>query len=98
MKVVIIDYGMGNIKSIISALRYLKVDKIIVSNESSVINSADKLILPGVGSFSEAIQNIKKKEINKILEECIINDKKPVLGICLGMQLLGMSSTEDGVK
>ena len=95
MKITIVDYGMGNIKSIIGALKYLEVEEITVSNNLSELVSADKLILPGVGSFAMAMSNIKKLNLDKYLREAVIVDKKPILGICLGMQLMGDSSTED---
>ena len=94
MKITIIDYGMGNIKSIIGALKYLDVKEITVSNNPSEIASADKLILPGVGSFPMAMTNIIKLNIDKYLKEAVIVNKKPILGICLGMQLMGVSSSE----
>lgn len=96
MKIVIVDYGMGNIKSITSALKYLGVDNIIVSNKLEEIGSADKLILPGVGSFAKAMNNIKELHLDTILYDTVIKNKKPILGICLGMQLMGESSEEDG--
>lgn len=96
MKLVIVDYGMGNITSIISALNFLGVDNVVVSNESNVLKSADKLILPGVGNYATAIAKIRKLNLDKHLEELVINQNKPILGICLGMQLLGCSSTESG--
>lgn len=96
MKLVIIDYGMGNIKSISSAFQYLGVSQIVVSNKYEDIKSADKLLLPGVGSFSKAIDNLNKLELNKILDEIVIEKQKPILGICLGMQLLCQNSEEDG--
>lgn len=96
MKLVIVDYGMGNIKSISSAFKYLGVDEIIVSNRYEDIKSADKLLLPGVGSFAKAMDSINNLEIFKILDEVVLQDKKPILGICLGMQLLCKSSEEDG--
>jgi glutamine amidotransferase len=95
MKVVIVDYGMGNIRSITGALKYLGVGSVSVSNKSLEIKSADKLILPGVGSFSVAMSNIKRLEIDKYLVEEVLKKKKPILGICLGMQLMCKSSTED---
>jgi glutamine amidotransferase len=95
MKLVIIDYGMGNIKSIVSAFKYLGIDDITVSNKYKDIKSADKLLLPGVGSFSKAMENIKNLELDKTLEEVVLVNKKPILGICLGMQLLCKASEED---
>jgi glutamine amidotransferase len=95
MKVAIIDYGMGNIKSIVGALKYLKVENISVTNNIQSIAISDKLILPGVGSFSKAMENIKKLNIDKNLKSAV-DDGKPILGICLGMQLMGESSIENG--
>lgn len=97
MRIVILDYGMGNIKSIYSTLKYLGVENIVLSNKQNEISIADKIILPGVGSFAKAMENIKNRKIDQILMEQIGIKKKPILGICLGMQLLGMSSTEDGL-
>ena len=96
MKIVIVDYGMGNMRSITEALKYInKGSSVSVSNKPLEIKSADKLILPGVGSYSKAMSNIKKLEIVKILEEEVLKNKKPILGICLGMQLMCKSNTGD---
>lgn len=97
MKIVIVDYGMGNIKSLTSALRYIGVDEVVLSNDSEVLGCADKIILPGVGSFGNAMSAIKEKNIDKILDQIVVKQSRPLLGICLGMQLLGKSSTEDGM-
>lgn len=96
MKIIIVDYGMGNIKSIIGALQFIGVDDIALSYEYEKIKKADKLILPGVGSFFQAMQTIRKMRLEEYLREVVMLDKKPILGICLGMQLMGMSSTENG--
>jgi glutamine amidotransferase len=96
MKIVIVDYGMGNIKSIVSTLNYLGVEDVIVSSDYATLNTADKIILPGVGSFGKAIAKIREKNIDSHLKDLVLAKKKPLLGICLGMQLLGMSSSEDG--
>jgi glutamine amidotransferase len=96
MKIVIADYGMGNIKSIISALNYLGADNIVVSADYETLKSADKIILPGVGSFRKAMIQIRENNLDKYLEEIAVKNNKPLIGICLGMQLLGTSSTEDG--
>jgi glutamine amidotransferase len=98
MKIVIVDYGMGNIKSIISALKYVGVKDIVLSNTQEEITNADKLILPGVGSFAKAMYNIKSLNLDTILQKEVIDNKKPILGICLGMQLMALSSDEDGVN
>lgn len=96
MKIVVVDYGMGNLKSISSALIYLGVDDVYVSAGYEELENADKVILPGVGSFGKAIREIRDRKIDVYLQELVIEKRKPLLGICLGMQLLGLSSTEDG--
>jgi glutamine amidotransferase len=98
MKIVIVDYGMGNIKSIISALNFVGVSDITVSGEYSKLKQADKLILPGVGSFSKAMHLINERTLDVYLNEIVLEDKKPILGICLGMQLMGESSDENGMN
>ncbi|MDD5168736.1 MAG: imidazole glycerol phosphate synthase subunit HisH [Syntrophales bacterium] len=93
--IVIIDYGMGNLFSIRAALQYLGAESEI-SGDPDQIKRADKLILPGVGSFHKAMDNIKAGCLFEIIKESVNQEEKPILGICLGMQLLGLSSTEDG--
>lgn len=90
MKIVIVDYNVGNINSVFFALQRLGVNA-IVSDDASVITSADKVILPGVGTANFAMQSLCKKGLDKV----IINLTKPVLGICLGMQLLCEHSEEN---
>lgn len=96
MRVAIVDYGMGNIKSITSTLKFLGVDEVLITNNFDELKNAEKIILPGVGSFAKAMSKINEYKIDKILYELAIINKKPLLGICLGMQLLCNSSTEDG--
>lgn len=96
MKVVIVDYGMGNLKSICGALKYVGVNDIVISSCQEDIQIADKLILPGVGSFSKAMNNICERKLDVCLKEVVLQHKKPILGICLGMQLMSQSSNEDG--
>ncbi|OIQ41838.1 MAG: imidazole glycerol phosphate synthase subunit HisH [Bacteroidetes bacterium MedPE-SWsnd-G1] len=90
MKIVIIDYGAGNVKSVQFALERLGY-KAICSNDAEVIKSADKVIFPGVGEASSAMQEIKKQELDKVIPFL----KQPVLGICLGMQLMCQFSEEN---
>ena len=91
----IIDYGMGNINSITNALRFLGLKWKVTDNRQK-IKDFSHLILPGVGSFKIAMQNLKKLNlVDEIMEVGLVKRRK-ILGICLGMQLLGSSSTEDG--
>ncbi len=96
MKLVVVDYGMGNLRSVMSAIRYLGYEDILVSNDFSVLQNADKLILPGVGNYARAMERITELNLSEVLRHLVLNDKKPILGICLGMQLMGKSSTESG--
>lgn len=93
---VIVDYGMGNIYSVQSALRYIGIES-VYTNDSSIILEADHILLPGVGSFHVAMDNIRRLNLDKILSEAVMTKRIPIMGICLGMQLLGKSSTENGL-
>lgn len=84
--IAIIDYGMGNLKSIENSLKLLNIE-FVITNNKEVIQKADAIILPGVGSFKQAMDNLKKNNLDKILIEEASKDKY-ILGICLGMQLL----------
>ncbi|WP_452596647.1 imidazole glycerol phosphate synthase subunit HisH [Pontimicrobium sp. MEBiC01747] len=90
MKLVIIDYGAGNIKSIQFAFKRLGVDAKLTNNPEE-IKKADKVIFPGVGEASSAMQKLKESGLHQLIPQL----KQPVLGICLGMQLL-CNSTEEG--
>lgn len=91
----IINYKMGNIYSIQSALSYLGIDSILTDSEKEILN-ADYIILPGVGSFKKAMDYLSSSGLADILKIAALEKKIPFLGICLGMQLLGKSSPEDG--
>ena len=93
--VTVVDYGMGNIHSLVSALTYLGA-QVEVSAEASKICRSSLIILPGVGSFPAAMSIIQKRSIDIALRETLENPTSRLLGICLGMQLLGQASTEDG--
>ena len=83
----IIDYNLGNIRSLSNALTYLGVD-FTVSGEHSDIKSADALILPGVGSFEDGMSNLQYLDLINIIRDQVISENKPIFGICLGFQLL----------
>jgi len=89
MKIAIIDYGAGNVQSVLFALERLGYTGMVTDNKE-IIETADKVIFPGVGEASTAMKMIREKQ----LDEIISNLKQPVLGICLGMQLLCKSSEE----
>lgn len=89
----IIDYNMGNIASIENMLKKVGVKSIVTSNPS-VIEDAKKLILPGVGAFDYGMNNLNQLGITEVLKKKILVDKTPLLGICLGMQLLTKGSEE----
>ena len=93
--VMIINYGMGNLWSISSALQYLGCNPII-SNDPGEIQIADSLILPGVGSFRKAMCLLKENNLDQAIVDAVKIKGRKILGICLGMQLLGTDSTEDG--
>ena len=93
-RVAVVDYGMGNVWSVISALRYLGATVELVS-DPKVLAKADRMILPGVGSFKKGMENLKKNGMDEVIRSAAIVNKTKILGICLGMQLLGSQSTED---
>lgn len=95
--IVIIDYGIGNVGSILNMLKKVNM-KAIVSSDTSKIKNAEKLILPGVGAFDYAIENLNKAGLIETLNEAVIDKKTPLLGICLGMQLLTKKSEEGTSK
>jgi imidazole glycerol-phosphate synthase subunit HisH len=93
--ITIIDYGMGNIWSVISALRFLGCDP-KVSSDAIEISNAECLVLPGVGSFELAMAILREKDIDQGILEAVSGRGINILGICLGMQLLGIESSEAG--
>lgn len=96
-RLVIVDYGMGNLFSVKKRLKALYGDVIVSSNPKD-IDGADKIILPGVGHFSKAMENLTKLNLLNALTENVIVRKKPILGICLGMQLMAKTSEEGNVE
>ena len=93
MKIAIIDYGAGNIQSIQFALERLGLEGIL-TNDIDFIQSADKVIFPGVGEASSAMKKLNESGLDKLIPKL----KQPVLGICLGMQLMCKSSEEGDTK
>ena len=92
--IAIIDYGVGNLFSLVSSFKAIGVDTVI-TGDIETIKKADKLILPGVGAFGDAIKKLRETSLDKVLIEQAQNGK-PVMGICLGMQMLFEKSYEYG--
>lgn len=90
----IIDYGMGNLRSVEKAFAYLGFQT-VVTDDPQVLEQADQVVLPGVGAFSDAIATLREKKLDLAIHN-IIAKGKPFLGICLGMQLLFDTSYENG--
>lgn len=90
--IAIIDYDAGNIKSVEKALQKLGAD-VVITNDAQEILRADKVILPGVGAFGDAMANLKKFGLDKVIYE-VVEKGTPFLGICLGLQLLFERSDE----
>ena len=90
--IAIIDYDAGNLKSVEKALASIGEESVITRDFRTILN-ADKVILPGVGSFGDAMKNLKRLELDRVIRETV-EKKTPFLGICLGLQLLFESSEE----
>lgn len=91
--IAIVDYNLGNVGSIYNMLKKIGEDALITSNPQD-IKAANKIILPGVGSFDNGIENLKKLNLIDVLNETVLIHKTPILGICLGMQLMTVKSEE----
>ena len=94
--IVIVDYGMGNLRSILTKLQRFDIDAKI-SADSGDIMAADRLILPGVGHFAAAMDNLNRRGLIPVLNEKVVDEKTPILGICLGHQLFSKWSEEGDV-
>lgn len=93
--IAVIDYGMGNLRSVQKAFEFISQQS-IVTTDKKIIKNAERVVLPGVGAFEQAIARLKDNGLDKTILE-VIESGKPFLGICLGMQLLYERSFEDGV-
>ncbi|WP_028524704.1 imidazole glycerol phosphate synthase subunit HisH [Runella limosa] len=93
MTAAIIEYGMGNVASVQKALNVLGIDSQITGNTND-IKAAKYIILPGVGSFAQGMENLRNSSLDRIIREEVLLKQKPFLGICLGMQLIATTGTE----
>lgn len=95
MTIAIIDYGMGNVRSLMNAFEYIGEDTAVTADVDE-LEEADRLVLPGVGAFGDAMAAIDAKQLRPALNRLALEVKKPVLGVCLGMQLFAKKSFEHG--
>ncbi len=96
-KIVIIDYGIGNTYSVSNAIGYLGYKKLKISDQENQISAADVLIFPGVGAFEECMSNLRSRHLDEILGEQVLVKKKPIMGICVGMQMFATVGEENGL-
>jgi len=93
--VVVVDYGMGNLRSVSKAFEACGAD-VTVSSKPGDLQKADRIVLPGVGAFGDSMANLKKRGLIEPLRQEVLVAKKPYFGICLGMQILADSGEEKG--
>lgn len=91
--ITLIDYGVGNLASFVNMLNFIGVE-VIQASKASQIRDAQKLLLPGVGAFDRAMAGLNSSGLREPLDEAVCERKVPILGVCLGMQLMGESSEE----
>jgi len=91
--ITVIDYGMGNLGSIANMLKKIRAEA-VVSSDIADIERADKLILPGVGAFEHGMKNLQDMGLIPVLNDKVLRDRMPILGLCLGMQLFTLRSEE----
>ena len=94
--VAVIDYGMGNLHSVASALEHVGADKVIVTHDAQLLRSADRVVFPGVGAIRDCMTEIRRQQCDELLATALVEQHKPVLAICVGMQALMTSSQENG--
>jgi glutamine amidotransferase len=95
--ITIVNYGLGNLASIQNMCRKLGIDSVI-TDHADIIERADRLILPGVGHFRAGMENLHSSGLKSLLDRLVLDEKKPVLGICLGAQLMTRHSEEGDVE
>jgi glutamine amidotransferase len=93
--IAIVDYGMGNVRSLMNAFEYVGEDAVVTRNPEE-LEQADRLVLPGVGAFGDAMAAIRATGLREPLTRLALEVKKPILGVCLGMQLFARTSHEHG--
>src|SRR5205823_6187543 len=93
--IAVVDYGMGNLHSMAKAIEYAGED-VVVTDRASDLREAQRIVLPGVGAFGECMANLSRSGLVSVLEEEVLDKRKPFLGVCVGMQLLARTGLEHG--
>jgi glutamine amidotransferase len=97
--VAVIDYGMGNIHSVASALEHVGADKVVVTHDADEIRRADRVVFPGVGAIRDCMSEIRRLKCDQLLQQALTEQHVPVLAICVGLQAMMTHSEEnDGVE
>jgi imidazole glycerol-phosphate synthase subunit HisH len=94
--VAVIDYGMGNLHSVASALEHVGADEVLVTHDAQLIRRADRVVFPGVGAIRDCMAEIRRLHCDELLLDVLQEQHKPVLAICVGMQALMTHSQENG--
>jgi len=98
INVAVIDYGMGNLHSVASALQHVGADKVMVTHDAELIRQADRVVFPGVGAIRDCMAEIRRLKCDELLVRALTEQRVPVLAICVGLQALMTHSEEnDGV-
>ena len=96
--VAVIDYGMGNLHSVASALEHVGAEQVLVTHDAELIRQADRVVFPGVGAMRDCMAEIHRLKCDQLLADALLEQQKPVLAICVGMRALMTRSEEnDGV-
>ena len=95
--IAIVDYGVGNIKAIFNIYRHLNID-VLIAKKPEQLERANKIILAGVGAFDDSMSRLNNSGMREILDQKVLNDHIPVLGICVGMQMMACNSEEGKEK
>ena len=93
--VAVIDYGMGNLHSVASALEHVGAEQVLVTHDAELIRQADRVVFPGVGAMRDCMAEIRRLKCDQLLADALLEQHKPVLAICVGMQALMTRSEEN---
>lgn len=96
ISVAVIDYGMGNLHSVASALQHVGADEVVVTHDAELIRKADRVVFPGVGAIRDCMSEIRRLRCDELLVQALTQQQVPVLAICVGLQALMDRSEENG--